>query len=182
MKLELRDAVVQSVRTVLLPRLTDYREVEPFHPTVLVMLRRTADTGLSFFILILAPEDREEFTVEAGWSRDGSYPRTIRIKNPTGRPEALTQPAFRLRVDRLWGMRRDYWWRLEPALSAEAMLSRLEQAVGKASGAVVADESTEPLDEETNQKVQGLVTDAADRIERHLLPFFDEVERSQFKT
>jgi hypothetical protein len=178
MKPAFRDAAIRSVRAILLPRLKDYREVEPFHPTVLVMFKRSTESGLSFFTLILAPEDREEFTVEAGWSRDGGYPRTVRIKNPTNRPEALTQSAFRLRVDRLWGTRRDYWWRLEPPLSAEAMLLRMEEALAVSRGQST-EESTGVLDERSEENVQGLVTDAADRVQRYLLPFFAEVERSQ---
>ncbi len=91
--------------------------------------RRTLRSDLHLFLFAVVPGNRDAFTFEIAWNVEPTYPlgdRSAKVLDPEGRFEegVLTLPKGRFRIARLKGMRRDFWWEVNPPPSL-ADISRI---------------------------------------------------------
>src|SRR4051812_28993532 len=81
----------------------------------IALISARQDLKVSHFVMFGVTDRRESFTVDVGWSCSGAFPWTTRYGRPLDdsgayAEAAVTGTAFRCRLDRLWGSRRDHWW------------------------------------------------------------------------
>jgi hypothetical protein len=199
MAMDFRSAVTSAARKVFAPKFPEYHEIAGVHDNALLLLHHSGASGINYFIMIGKRLEHDEFTVEAAWNVEDAYPRTVKMIRPavSGVPtaEIMREPAGRFRVDRLWGARRDHWWRVGEEASIDEMLARMEKAAGLAEqgrrptetaeefGARIASEleASEPSPREIELAVPALVEDAARRTREFLIPYFEQVERIHSK-
>ena len=195
MTAEIKERLRQAFEAQLPRVLPGFAPIAPFHPNVISVFRCHAAPNLYLFIVIAGRADDNDFTIELAWGRDDQFPLGKRPRSPwnadrTYKEESLTGDGFRLRADRLWGMRRDFWWSPAPRekrttmqMLADLRRVRIEAEKGKLSGetdeefvrrveAPVMSESNVPVNDEV---LRPLVDDACEKIAAYVVPYFGRV-------
>jgi hypothetical protein len=129
---------------------------------------------LAFFIVLAIFTKEDRFTIEGAWTRNGRFPAFVGLLFPRDLPDTNIRRDqdrngdFRFRLGYLW-QPEDYTWDLVPRISWEQSIR--EQNEFLETGTI----PPEPSLTEAMGKVDPMVKDAIDKIEQHLLAYFDQI-------
>jgi hypothetical protein len=122
----------QTVRDEVARQMPDLSELKgEVLPSVCRVYRwgrdgRDGDT-MAFFVMFQADRHDDAFTVEIGWSNDGHWPQTLKVRPPEP-SDAKQGEGVRIRLGRLW-MDKDVWWRIDENRNGLDVKTQVKEAV-----------------------------------------------------
>lgn len=141
-----------------------------------LMWSATLRPKLTFFLYLTALENQDVFTVELGWSDDGTFP----WQNDSFKFENVEVPKGRARLSCLWTVDgRDRGWAVVPVQTSEQLRAKLD-AMSRGDWETVQQirKSLEVSPEEAARRVPPLANDGFERIVHYGLPLFRRIARA----
>lgn len=128
--------------------------------------------GLTVYLFLALAPNRDEFTIEAAWSRKGRFPTYMLCLSPVDIPECdivRDEPRdgeYRLRLPSLWPPHRDHWWKVSDRPDVEDM--SLEELFD-------LDAALEAPSADVQDFVQERVAEVMELIAEYGIPYFQQV-------
>jgi hypothetical protein len=147
-------------------------------PRVVWLGRRRMSDRLFSFVLVGCIPEQKQFAVELAWNSGADYPwaeQLLTAHDLAARASLPQQPAGRLRIEKLWGETKPFWWSAVPSKSAQQHLDELRAALERAPSLAGHASSPTRESEGSHELITRLVVNAIRRIQEFATPFFQRL-------